>query len=162
VPELVSDYVTFIRWITNQPGGSDVHFGIVHYGTDPKDLSQTAKSEVRVNRGHAETMFRVRIEALKPRTTYYYKVTSIETVESDGVESPISQFTTPAPASESRLQPSSVAQLNLLRAASGGRPGGGTRISRPHPFDAALAGAWVSGSVRSSLGITNNPRGAAG
>jgi hypothetical protein len=98
VPELISDYVTFIRWITTNPGGSDVHFGIVHYGTDPKDLIQTAKSEVRVNRGHPETMFRVRIEALKPRTTYYYKVTSIESGgKSDGVESAISQFTTPGP-----------------------------------------------------------------
>ena len=98
VPELISDYVTFIRWITTNPGGSDVHFGIVHYGTAPQDLSQTAKSEIRVNRGHPETMFRVRINELKPRTTYYYKVTSIEGGgKSDGVESPISQFTTPGP-----------------------------------------------------------------
>ena len=98
VPELISDYVTFIRWITTNPGGSDVHFGLVHYGTDPKDLSQTAKSEVRVNRGHPETMFRVRMDGLKPRTTYYYKVTSNESGgKSDGVESPISQFTTPGP-----------------------------------------------------------------
>jgi phosphodiesterase/alkaline phosphatase D-like protein len=98
VPELVSDYVTFIRWITTNPGGSDVHFGIVHYGTDPKDLSETAKSEVRVNRGHRETMFRVRMNGLKPRTTYYYKVTSIDSAgASDGVESPVNQFTTPAP-----------------------------------------------------------------
>ena len=98
VPELISDYVTFIRWITTNPGGSDVHFGLVHYGTDPKDLSQTAKSEVRVNRGHPETMFRVRMDGLKPRTTYYYKVTSIESGgKSDGVESQVSQFTTPGP-----------------------------------------------------------------
>ena len=98
VPELISDYVTFIRWITTNPGGSDVHFGVVHYGTDPKDLSQTAKSEIRVNRAHPETMFRVRVEGLKPRTTYYYKVTSIESGgKSDGVESRLSQFTTPGP-----------------------------------------------------------------
>jgi hypothetical protein len=98
VPELVSDYVTFIRWITTNPGGSDVHFGIVHYGTDPNDLNQTAKSEVRINRGHPETMFRVSVEGLKPRTTYYYKVTSIESGgKSDGAESPLNQFTTPGP-----------------------------------------------------------------
>jgi phosphodiesterase/alkaline phosphatase D-like protein len=98
VLELASDYLTIIRWITTNPGGSDVHFGVVHYGTDPKDLSQTAKSEIRVNRGHPETMFRVRVEGLKPRTTYYYKVTSVESSgKSDGVESPVSQFTTPGP-----------------------------------------------------------------
>jgi phosphodiesterase/alkaline phosphatase D-like protein len=98
VLELASDYLTFIRWITTNPGGSDVHFGVVNYGTDPKDLSQTAKSEVRVNRAHPETMFRVRLEGLKPRTTYYYRVTSTESNgKTDGVESPISRFTTPAP-----------------------------------------------------------------
>jgi hypothetical protein len=35
---------------------------------------------------------------LKPQTTYYYKVTSIgANGESDGVESSVSKFTTPAP-----------------------------------------------------------------
>ncbi len=98
VLESASDYLTFIRWITTNPGGSDVHFGVVHYGTDPKDLSQTASSKITVNRGHRETMFRVRVEGLKPRTTYYYKVTSIESNgKSDGVESPVSRFTTPGP-----------------------------------------------------------------
>jgi len=98
VLESASDYLTFIRWITTNPGGSDVHFGVVHYGTDSKNLSQTANSQITVNRGHPETMFRVRVEGLKPRTTYYYKVTSIESNgKSDGVESPVSQFTTPGP-----------------------------------------------------------------
>jgi hypothetical protein len=87
-----------IRWTTNNPGGTDVHYGIVHYGTDAGDLSQTAKSPIRINRGHAETTFRVRMPGLKPQTTYYYKVTSTEsTGKSDGVESPVKQFTTPAP-----------------------------------------------------------------
>ena len=98
VVELSTDSLTFIRWITNNPGGSDAHFGVVSYGTNPKELSQTAKSEIRINRGHPETMFRVRVDGLKPRTTYYYKVTSTESGgKSDGVESPISQFTTPGP-----------------------------------------------------------------
>ena len=93
--ELATDHLTIIRWTTNNPGGTDVHFGVVHYGTDPKDLSQTAKSPIRVNRGHPETIFRVRMPGLKPRTTYYYKVTSTESNgKSDGVESPINQFTT--------------------------------------------------------------------
>jgi len=35
---------------------------------------------------------------LKPETTYYYKVSSMGADgDSDGVEGPISQFTTPAP-----------------------------------------------------------------
>ena len=96
--ELAMDHLTIIRWTTNNPGGTDVHFGVVHYGTDPKDLSQTAKSPIRVNRGHPETIFRVRMPGLKPQTTYYYKVTSMESNgKSDGVESPVNQFTTPAP-----------------------------------------------------------------
>ena len=96
--ELATDYLTIVRWTTNNPGGSDVHYGIVHYGTDPKDLSQMAKSHIRLNRGHSETIFRVRVSGLKPRTTYYYRVTSIESNgKSDGVESPVNQFTTPDP-----------------------------------------------------------------
>ena len=70
----------------------------MQYGTDPEDLSQTAKSQIRINRGHPETIFRVRMPGLKPQTTYYYKVTSTEsTGKSDGVESPVNQFTTPGP-----------------------------------------------------------------
>ena len=87
-----------IRWTTNNPGGTEVHFGVVHYGTAPEDLSQTAKSPIQINRGHAETRFRVRMPGLKPQTTYYYKVTSTESNgKSDGVESPVNQFTTPSP-----------------------------------------------------------------
>ena len=93
--ELARDDFAIIRWTTNNPGGTDVHYGVVHYSTDPKDLSQTAQSPIRVNRGHPETIFRVRMPGLKPRTTYYYKVTSTESNgKSDGVESPINQFTT--------------------------------------------------------------------
>ncbi len=96
--ELATDHVTIIRWTTHNPGGSDVHYGIVHYGTDPTDLSQTAQSPIQLNRGHPETVFRVRVQGLKPRTTYYYKVDSEESNgKSDGVESPVNQFTTPGP-----------------------------------------------------------------
>jgi phosphodiesterase/alkaline phosphatase D-like protein len=73
-----------------------VHYGIVHYGTDPKDLSQTAKSPIRLNQGQSYTVFRVRMEGLKPRTTYYYRVTSEESNgKSDGVKSTVNTFTTP-------------------------------------------------------------------
>ena len=43
-------------------------------------------------------MFRVRIDRLTPQTTYYYMVTSMGADgASDGVESPVNQFTTPTP-----------------------------------------------------------------
>jgi phosphodiesterase/alkaline phosphatase D-like protein len=75
-----------------------VHYGIVRYGTDPKDLSQTAKSPLRLNQGHPETIFRVRVTGLTPRTTYYYRVTSMESNgKSDRVKSTVRQFTTPGP-----------------------------------------------------------------
>src|SRR5207244_10058070 len=48
--ELATNHLTIIRWTVNNPGGSDVHYGIVRYGTDPKDLSQTAKNPIRLNR----------------------------------------------------------------------------------------------------------------
>ena len=95
--ELATDHLTIIRWTTNNPGGSDVHYGIVHYGTDPKDLSQAAKSPIRLNR-NPSTIFRVRMTGLKPRTTYYYRVTSEESNgKSDGMKSTVNKFTTPGP-----------------------------------------------------------------
>src|SRR6267143_4313821 len=96
--ELARDNLTIIRWTSTNPGGDDDHLGVVHYGTDPQDLSQTAKSPIRLNQGHPETIFRVRMEGLKPRTTYYYRVTSEESNgKSDGVKSTVNKFTTPGP-----------------------------------------------------------------
>jgi|ERR1019366_335199 phosphodiesterase/alkaline phosphatase D-like protein len=96
--ELANGYLTIIRWTTNNPGGSDEHFGVVQYGTDPKNLNETAKSHIRLNRGHSYTVFRVRLNGLKPKTTYYYRVTSIESNgKSDGEESAVNRFTTPGP-----------------------------------------------------------------
>jgi phosphodiesterase/alkaline phosphatase D-like protein len=87
-----------ISWISNNPGGEDDHYGLVSFGTDPSALNQTAKSHVRLNRGHSDTTFRVRVVGLKPGTTYYYKVTSVDgDGTSDAVQSPVSQFTTPGP-----------------------------------------------------------------
>ena len=95
-PEIaLASWFTVIRWTTNNPGGSPVHYGIVHYGTDPKDLSQTAKNPIRLNPYHSSTVFRVHLYNLKPRTTYYYTVDSMEsTGKSDGVTSPVQSFTT--------------------------------------------------------------------
>jgi hypothetical protein len=99
-PELelanVHDHSAFIRWTTNNPGGTDEHDGIVHYGTNPKELSQTAKSPNRLNRSHPNMIFRVRVPDLKPKTTYYYTVESTQaTGKSDGVKSTVKHFATP-------------------------------------------------------------------
>ena len=93
--ELARENLTIITWTSNNPGGSPEHFGVVHYGTDPKNLSQTAKSHIRLNPTHSYTVFRVRVEGLAPKTTYYYKVDSMEpNGKSDGVNSPLKTFTT--------------------------------------------------------------------
>ena len=96
--EIASTYLTIITWTTSNPGGTDEHFGVVRYGTDPKHLSATAKNPIRLNRTHSYTVFRVRMSGLKPKTTYYYKVTSMESNgNGDGEESAVRQFTTPGP-----------------------------------------------------------------
>ena len=96
--EISHDDVAIVRWTTNNPRGDDDHYSVIHYGTDPNDLSQTAKNHIRLNQSHPETIFRVRMDGLKPATTYYYKVTSMgANGESDGGESPGSKITTPAP-----------------------------------------------------------------
>jgi len=99
-PELESsrENTTIITWTSNNPGGSPEHLAVVHYGTDPKNLTQTAKSHIRLNQTHPYTVFRVRIEDLPPKTTYYYKVDSMDAktnAKSDGVISPVKKFTTP-------------------------------------------------------------------
>ena len=93
--EQANSYLTIIRWTTNNPGGSPEHYAVVHYGTNPKDLSQTAKSPIRLNPGHPDTVFRVRINGLESKTTYYYKVESMEANgKSDGVTSEVKTFKT--------------------------------------------------------------------
>ena len=93
--ESAQDTWAIITWTSSNPGGSDEHFGVVHYGTDAKDLSQTAKSHIRLNQQHSYTVFRVRVLNLQPHTTYYYTVDSMDpNGSSDGVKSPIKQFAT--------------------------------------------------------------------
>jgi hypothetical protein len=60
--EVSHDDLAIIRWTSTNPAGNDDHWAVAHYGTDPEDLSQTAKSHIRLNRGHAETIFRVRMQ----------------------------------------------------------------------------------------------------
>jgi hypothetical protein len=92
---LVGGYLTVIRWTVNNPGGMPVHYGIVHYGTDPKNLNQTAKNPIRLNPYHSSTVFRVNLYDLPKKTTYYYTVESMDSSgKSYGVTSPIKSFTT--------------------------------------------------------------------
>lgn len=94
--EIALDNLAIVRWTSTNPGGDDDHFAVAHFGTDPSDLSQTAKSHIRLNRAHPETIFRVRSPGLKPQTTYYYWVTSMGgDGKSDGVKSAVNRFTTP-------------------------------------------------------------------
>src|SRR5260370_38737320 len=93
--ELARNNWAIISWTSNNPGGSDDHWGVVHYGTDPQNLSQTAKSHIRLNQSHPDTIFSVRVLGLNPGTTYYYTVDSMQaTGKSDGVKSPVEHFTT--------------------------------------------------------------------
>jgi phosphodiesterase/alkaline phosphatase D-like protein len=93
--ESTNESMAIIRWTTKNPGGTDLHYGIVHYGADATNLSQVAKSPNRRNRSHPEMIFRVRIAGLNPQTTYYYTVESTGvTGACDGVSSPVSTFKT--------------------------------------------------------------------
>jgi purple acid phosphatase-like protein len=92
---LVGGYLTVIRWTVSNPGGLPVHYGIVHYGTDPRHLSQTAKNPIRLNPYHSSTVFRVNLYDLPPKTTYYYTVESMDSSgKRDGGTGPIKSFTT--------------------------------------------------------------------
>lgn len=94
--ELNREHLTIIRWTSNNPGGSPEHFAVVHYGTDPKSLNLTAKSHIRLNPAHDYTVFRVRMDDLPPKTTYYYTIDSEDASGvSDGVKSSVNSFTTP-------------------------------------------------------------------
>ena len=94
--ESVKDGLAIIRWTSNNPGGSTEHYGIVHYGTDPGHLTQTAKSPIHLNQNHATSIFRVRVGDLKPQTTYYYTVGSMwASGRMDPVKSSVYHFATP-------------------------------------------------------------------
>ena len=94
--ELFRNNEAIIRWTSDNPGGSDEHWGVVRYGTDPNHLDQTAKGHIRLNRGHSYTIFRVRLENMKLGTTYYYSVGSMNADRTeDPVKSGVYHFTTP-------------------------------------------------------------------
>jgi cytochrome c peroxidase len=91
--ERATQYLTILRWNTNNPGGSPVHYGVVHYGTRRDRMIETAASPIRLNPDHATSVFRVRIDGLETGTTYYFRVGSkgADGV-SDGIVSPIGSF----------------------------------------------------------------------
>jgi hypothetical protein len=93
--ETATDGLAIIRWTITNPGGTDLHYGIVHYGTDSTNLNLVAKSPNRRNPSHPVMNFRVRIMGLNSNTTYYYKVESAGATDvSDGVSSPVRTFKT--------------------------------------------------------------------
>ena len=93
--ESSKDNWAIISWTSNNPGGTEEHFGVVRYGTDPNRLTQTAKSHIRLNPDHSYTVFRVRLDDLKPGTTYCYTVGSMgANGADDGTKSTVKQFAT--------------------------------------------------------------------
>ena len=93
--EFATDTSAIIRWTTINPGGTALHYGVVHYGTDAKNLTQVAQSPNRHNPSNPDMIFRVRIMRLNSNTTYYYKVESTgATGMSDEVSSSVKTFTT--------------------------------------------------------------------
>src|ERR1700746_2688863 len=92
--ERTTDTWAIIRWTTTKRTGTSLRYGVVHYGTDPHALSQTAKSPNRLNPALPSMTFRVQMNRLKPGTTYYYRVESVNALDiAEGWESPVSQFT---------------------------------------------------------------------
>src|SRR3984885_9028524 len=93
--ETATETSAIIRWTTINPGGTALHYGVVHYGTDAKNLTQIAQSPNRRNPSDPDMIFRVRIMRLNSNTTYYFKVESAgATGASDGVSSSVKTFTT--------------------------------------------------------------------
>jgi len=96
-PELekATDSWAIIRWTTNNVRGTSLRYGVVHYGTDPHQLSQTAKSPNRWNGTLPSMTYRVQINHLKPGTIYFYRVESVDATDTaEGLESAVDQFTT--------------------------------------------------------------------
>jgi len=97
IVESTADTFAFISWTTRNPGGTILHHAIVHYGEDPNHLDLTAESPTRINPGHTDMVFRVRMNNLRPETTYHYQVCS---TQADGTADPatssVRQFRTRA------------------------------------------------------------------
>src|SRR6201998_778588 len=68
---LVGGYLTVIRWTVNNPGGLPCTTGVCTMAKDPKHLSETSKTPIRLNPYHSSSPFRVNLFDLPPKTTFY-------------------------------------------------------------------------------------------
>jgi hypothetical protein len=90
--EGVGDSWAHVAWTTNWGGSS-----IIHYGTSPNALSQTAEAPYANDPNREHSVHRVSIKNLQPNTTYYFIVDSGQG-EGSGTEakSQVATFTTKA------------------------------------------------------------------
>jgi len=143
--ELAHDDLAIVRWTISNPEGSDDHFGVVHYGTDAKNLRRRAESHIRLNRAHPETIFRVRISGLEPGMTYYYRVASIESDgRSDGATSTVNRFTMPGRGGRFLAYPARPASrpeqvaVRLAKAETSSPPAGKSSESAYDPYPSGI------------------------
>jgi phosphodiesterase/alkaline phosphatase D-like protein len=115
--EGVGDTWAVIAWTTNTGGST-----IVHYGTDPNNLSQTGQAPYSDNEKTASQNHRVHLKNLQPGTTYYYIAESGQG-EGTGTQakSSVGQFTTKGAGQASSAGQSSSASANGLAITDGPR-----------------------------------------
>ena len=91
VIEHVDQSSAIVAWSTNGKSSS-----VVHYGTDPNSLNQTA--EAPWGEGGVNSAHRVHLNNLQPNTTYYFEVESTQ-AQGTGTQTraDVGQFITPAP-----------------------------------------------------------------
>ena len=93
--ETTTDTSAIVRWTTNNVAGTTVRYGVVHFGVDPRDLRQVAKSQNRWNTDLPSMTYRVYMDNLEPGLTYYYSVEFTDANgTSQGIDSAVRQFTT--------------------------------------------------------------------
>jgi len=92
--ESSTDTSAIVRWTTNTVEGTTVRYGVVHFGVDPRDLHQVAKSQNRWNRALPSMTYRVWVDNLEPGLTYYYRVEFTDANgASEGADTAVHQFT---------------------------------------------------------------------
>lgn len=104
--EGVGDTWAVIAWTTDTGGSS-----VVHYGTDRNSLTQMGESPYSRANGGAGANHRVRLEHLKPGTTYYFQVMSGQG-QGTGTQDmgSVGQFTTKGAGQSSGGSPKSEAE----------------------------------------------------